>query len=195
MTQHFYDENGSEYFQQTHALNMDHLYEPFLQLIRPNGKILDAGCGSGRDTKRFRQLGFEVTAIEASITMARLASTYSGQVVNLTKFEDLQYEEEFDGVWACASLVHVPLSSINVVMKRMWSALKCDGYWFMSFKSGYGERVASDGRLYLDFDKDNLEHYLKSIQHLTLVQLWSTQDVRESQHTPWVNAIVRKTCS
>ena len=79
----YYDKNAQEFFDGTVDADMSSHHEKFLELIPENGSILDAGCGSGRDTKIFKTLGYNVTAIDGSAEMCRLASKFSGANVNL----------------------------------------------------------------------------------------------------------------
>src|SRR5262245_44821759 len=104
----YYDAHAAEYARDTLGVQVAPLYEPFLTLVPPGGHVLDVGCGSGRDALAFLGRGFRVTAIDASGEMARLASVQTGQAVAVLRVQELSYEEEFDGIWACASLLHVP---------------------------------------------------------------------------------------
>src|SRR5690348_11531546 len=103
-TGEFYRQNARAYAAETLGVDMGTLYEPFLALLPAGGHILDAGCGSGRDAREFKRQGYHVTAIDASPELARLASETTGEPVRVLRFEEMMYEAEFDGVWACASL-------------------------------------------------------------------------------------------
>jgi 2-polyprenyl-3-methyl-5-hydroxy-6-metoxy-1,4-benzoquinol methylase len=87
---------------------MERNYRPFLALLKPGARILDAGCGSGRDLKAFSERGYQVVGLDASELMVRLAREHSDQQVHHLAFQEVTYKEEFDGIWACASLLHVP---------------------------------------------------------------------------------------
>lgn len=107
----YYNKNAEVFFQDTACADMSYLYKQFLPLIPVGGRILDLGCGSGRDSRYFLEQGFQVTAIDGSAELCRLASKYIGQEVLCMVFRDLAFENCFDGVWACASLLHVPRDS------------------------------------------------------------------------------------
>jgi SAM-dependent methyltransferase len=170
------------------------LHEPFLALLPAGGQVLDAGCGSGRDALEFRRRGYVVTAIDASPAMATQASAVLGQPVRILRFQDLDFDAAFDGVWACASLLHVPTTQLDGVFVRVLRALKPGGVWYMSFKQGSGERV-EEGRLFNDQTEDSVLTLLAR-HGLEPVRLWGSQDVRtERSGQRWVNAIARKAAS
>jgi trans-aconitate methyltransferase len=72
-----------------------------------NGHILDAGCGSGRDSSYFLDKGFDVSAFDASAELAKLASQLIHRPVTVCQFNEYESDKPFDGIWACASLLHV----------------------------------------------------------------------------------------
>jgi SAM-dependent methyltransferase len=188
----YYDAHAAKYVQDTLGLDMASLYEPFLALVPAGGHILDVGCGSGRDALAFQQRGFRVTAIDASGQMARLATGRLGQPVAMLRVQDLNYETQFDGIWACASLLHVPSAEIDDVFARLAGALCPGGVWYMSFKLGESEEVR-DGRLFNDYSEAKLRQVIERHPLLELLRVWLTEDVRLGRSGRiWVNALVRK---
>src|SRR5262245_22485962 len=115
----YYDRHADSFVQDTLGVDMTALYKPFLALVPAGGHILDAGCGSGRDAREFKRRGYAVTAFDASPELVRLATGVIGQPVEVLRFQDMPFEEEFDGVWACASLVHVPAAEIEAVFANL----------------------------------------------------------------------------
>ena len=75
--------------------------------LEPGAFVLDAGCGSGRDAKWFAQQGGKVAAFNVSPELARLASQYCGFEVAIQRFSDVTETSAYDGIWCCASLLHV----------------------------------------------------------------------------------------
>ncbi|MFN9880803.1 MAG: class I SAM-dependent methyltransferase, partial [Planctomycetota bacterium] len=140
-TLRYYDERAAEYVARTDQLDMEEMYQPFLELVPIGGQILDAGCGAGRDAQAFVERGYRVAAFDASATMVALTVQRTGVVAVQARFQDLDYRDAFDGIWACASLLHVPLSDLPDVFDRLRRALKQDGVCFMSFKYGNSERM------------------------------------------------------
>jgi SAM-dependent methyltransferase len=188
----YYDANAERYARDTLGLCMEPLYEPFLYHVPAGGHILDVGCGSGRDALAFQRRGFRTTAIDASSAMARLASERTGQTVVWLRVQDLRCENEFDGVWACASLLHVPAEEMDGVFARLTPALRPGGVWYMSFKLGEAEEVR-EGRLFSDYTEARLRQLVAKHPLLALLRIWLTEDVRPGRRgRTWVNALVRK---
>ena len=188
----YYDDHADQYVQDTVGVEMQPLYVPFLELISPGGKILDAGCGSGRDSKAFKDRGFVVTAIDASENMANHASRLLEQPVSVVRLQDVAFTSEFDGIWACASLLHVPRHEIDDVLLRLIRALKPHGVCFLSFKEGDGERQ-DGGRYFNDLQLESLERLLVGHSEIEVVRLWTTCDVRpDQQQVRWVNGMFRR---
>jgi 2-polyprenyl-3-methyl-5-hydroxy-6-metoxy-1,4-benzoquinol methylase len=169
---------------------MESLYKPFLELIPFGGAILDAGCGPGRDVLAFLKKGFRVTAFDASAKMVELASKQTGVAAFQMRFQELNYEHEFDGIWACASLLHVPFFELDDILSRFSRALKTGGICFMSFKHGNGERF-EDGRQFIDFTEATLRQKLADIPGLSVLRIWGTEDQAGRVGFQWVNALVR----
>ena len=94
----YYDENGEEFFKSTVNADMTSHYAEFLKLIAKNGCILDIGCGSGRDTKYFKSLNYNVIAIDGSEKMCELASEYAHINVRHMQFQDIEFKNCFDGI-------------------------------------------------------------------------------------------------
>ena len=137
----YYDDNGDEYVRGTVGVEMESVYGPFLELLPKEGRILDAGCGSGRDTKAFVEREFQVTAIDASEQMVAATTRLTGTPACQLLLQEIEYQNEFDGVWACASLLHVPRKEIDDVLERIILALRPEGICYLSFKEGDGERL------------------------------------------------------
>src|SRR4051812_32992697 len=117
----YYDRNAADFAAQTADLDLGPLHDRFLVHVGAGGRILDAGCGVGRDALAFAQRGYEVVAFDASPAMARLARARVDNrlVVHLMRFEAMTWLAAFDGIWTCASLLDVPECSFPDVAGRM----------------------------------------------------------------------------
>jgi SAM-dependent methyltransferase len=168
---------------------MTGLYAPFLSHVPDGGRILDAGCGSGRDTKYFLEHGYDVDAFDASPAMAHLASEYLGRGVRCMTFDDVDLVDELDGVWACSSLLHVPARKMQVTVARLAAALKPQGILYASFKYGAGEWERG-GRRFTSYDEDAFTLLVDAIPDFALASLWRSQDSRPGHPETWLNALL-----
>ena len=186
----YYDEHADEFIRRTVGLSMGSLYQPFLELVPAGGTILDAGCGSGRDTKAFLEFGYEVVAIDASPRMVAAATRLTGRPARRLRFEEVDYENQFDGVWARASLLHLPRGSTDDVFEPNPACASPRGVCYMSFKEGDGDRVDVDHRHYTDFTATSLQAVLVKVD---VIRIWTgSDDVNPDLRQRWVNALVRK---
>lgn len=185
----FYNSNAAEFFHDTAGLDMSTLHDRFLQSIPGGGIILDAGCGSGRDARVFIDRGYRVSAFDASHELAKLASKHLGQSVSVRTFAEVDEVAFYDGIWACASLLHLPLCEIPDTLSRLWSALKPGGTFYLSFKEGEGEREKG-GRHFTDLDENTLRDLLTNLSHIERIDCWQTTDQRPGRTDAWQNAMV-----
>lgn len=188
----YYNKNADKYIDNTFNLDMNNLYEPFLKEISKGSKILDAGCGPGRDSLYFISHGYEVTAFDGSLEFVKYATQKTGLPVMNVKFEELDFFEEFDAIWACASLLHIPNSSMDDVLIRLTKSLKPNGVIFVSFKYGENEEVRN-GRLFNDFTENKLLSLVERNPDLSIISSWVSPDVRNDRNSEkWLNALLRK---
>ncbi len=170
---------------------MSTLHDRFLGAIPEGGIILDAGCGSGRDAKAFKDHGFRIEAFDASSELAAMAGEFLGQPVSVRTFADIDEVALYDGIWACASLLHLPFCEIPGALSRLWSALKPGGSLYVSFKEGKGERE-KDGRHFTDLDEKTLRGLLGNLSSVGDLDFWRTSDQRPGRADIWLNAMVRR---
>lgn len=192
MTTRFYEEHADEFYRQTVGVDMSSLYAPFLESLPPGAHILDAGCGSGRDTLYFLRHGYKVSAFDASPKLAEYASRLTERPVLTMRFEELEVRDAFDGIWACASLLHVPRTNIDSVFGKLCDALKLGGVMFVSFKLREGE-WEHEGRLFNGYDMSSFTSLLERHPRLSATSIWVSDDVRpERRDEQWLNALLRR---
>ena len=188
----YYDDHAEEFIRNTSDVNMADLHRPFLEHIPHGGRILDAGCGSGRESLAFVRLGYEVVSIDASERMVEATRSATGGDVRQMTFESAEFEYEFDGIWACASLLHVPRQELGAVLERLATALKVDGILYLSFKHGNRERT-ENGRYFNDLDEVALRSLFATDSRLEILKEWTSEDVRnERGDQKWLNALARR---
>lgn len=191
MTLEYYQRHAQDFFSSTVNVDMESLYLPFLRHLPQSGRILDAGCGSGRDSKAFLEKGYQVEAFDASAEMVNLASQHAGLCVRQMTFNDIADTERYDGIWCCASLLHVSTKALPGVMSKLARALKTGGTWYVSFKYGETERV-KDGRHFTDLTEQGLEKLIAPLSDITLISSWTTLDKRPDRDEMWLNALLQK---
>ena len=157
----------------------------FVGHLPSGGRILDLGCGSGRDSLAFVKMGFDVVPVDGSEEMCRMAERNTGLKVRQMLFEGLDYVNEFDGVWACSSLLHLPSDRISAVFKLIRRSLKPNGAFFTCFKKGDFEGVRPDGRYYTDMEYDVLRSVLQC-SGFEPHEIWETDG---SAGETWLNSI------
>ncbi|MBK4726355.1 class I SAM-dependent methyltransferase [Pantoea agglomerans] len=192
MNNDYYQQHAERFFTETVTVDMSALYQPFVAHLKPGVRILDAGCGSGRDARAFHEMGYDVEAFDASAELVALARQHSGLPVEQKRFEEVTEVERYDGIWCCASLLHVPLAELPEVMSRLARALKPDGVWYLSFKYGSGERE-KDGRVFTDMDEPGLKALVRGLAGIEVVEMWQTGDQRPGRaEEGWLNVTMNK---
>lgn len=191
MTLQYYNKNAAKFFQQTVDVDMSALHERFLRCVPAGGTILDAGCGSGRDGKAFLAQGYRVVAFDASPELAVLATEFLGQPVAVRTFAEVDEVDAYDGIWACASLLHLPMVELPAALARLWTALKPGGVLYLSFKEGEGERQKG-GRHFTDLQQEKLQKLLDGLSDKESCALWQTSDCRRERTDTWLNALIRR---
>jgi SAM-dependent methyltransferase len=187
----YYNRLGKDFAARTQNLDMSALYEPFLALVPHNGYVLDASCGSGRDSKAFLEGGYRVLSTDASETMADIASAVTGTRACVMRFQEIDFVEEFDAIWACGSLLHVPGHEMHSVLGKMAAALKPAGTIYMSFKVGEQDEVR-EGRLFTNYTEATMRELIVQVG-LGILSIWTTQDIRSDGNRPdWLNVLLRK---
>lgn len=190
-TLNYYNQHAQTFSDSTLNVDMSALYAEFLPLITKHGHILDAGCGSARDAMYFKQQGFTVSAFDASENIAKLASNYLQQAVEVKTFQQLNYTNIYDGIWCCASLLHVPKIELPQVLLKLQNALKPNGFLYVSFKYGTQERV-HNGREFTDLNEDGLTALITHHTELKILKQWQTVDQRpERESEVWLNALIK----
>lgn len=196
-TLEYYEKEYETFISETIDADTEVLRRRFLKNIPDKRDILDLGCGSGRDTRAFLDAGYRVSAIDGSAEICRAASHYTGIEVKCMDFFDIKDEEAYDGIWACASILHVEKSRIPQLLKILYRALKKGGILYMSFK--YGEHNGfRDGRHFTDLDEDGFSELLDQLysenikrKDFAIIDEWQSEDVRRGKMVQWLNVILK----
>ena len=189
-----YNQNAESFVKGTIFVDFKKTQDKFLKVL-PGKRVLDFGCGSGRDTKYFINAGFEVVAIDGSEELCKSASAYTGIQVKHMLFQDLDEEGFYDGIWACSSILHLSKDELRIVINKMSRALKLNGIIYTSFKYGNfeGER---NGRFFTDFTLELFKDFISDVKDIVIEEYWITGDVRPGREDEkWLNLILRKIAS
>lgn len=187
----YYNEKTSDFIESTVNVDFSKTQDKFLAKLQPAAHILDFGCGSGRDTKYFLSRGFRVTATDGSAELCKFASQLTGIEVKHMYFQELADVEAYDGIWACASILHLHYDELQEVLGKMVRSVKKGGIIYTSFKYGTfeGER---NGRYFTDMDEAKLKDLLAKIPQLHIEELWVSGDVRAGRSQElWLNLFLR----
>ncbi|WP_370286614.1 class I SAM-dependent methyltransferase [Pseudooceanicola nanhaiensis] len=192
----FYDTNAEKFLQDTQNVDMSSLRDRFLAAVPKtytgSARILDAGTGSGRDARSFHLAGYQTEAFDSSPSMVRAATAFSDLRVRQMRFEDFEWEHPFEGIWACASLLHVARGDLSEVMRRLADHLVSAGALYASFKIGDGERQEA-ARHFTDMTEESFAALLDECPSLRQVETWRTEDRRPDRKDDlWLNALMRK---
>ena len=187
----YYNKHAEEYYNQTVDVDMSDIYDQFLSHLESGAHILDAGCGSGRDSLYFIEQGYQVTAIDAAEELAQLAEDLIGQEVLTMHLEELNFKREFDGIWACASLLHLKSERIKLVLKKFAQALLAQGIIYVSLKAGAGEKITC-GRYFNYYTEQEIVNLATAVEQLEVIKVWQTDDRKNSRSPIWFNLLLQK---
>ena len=188
----YYNQNAAHFTCSTQSLDFASVQDKFLSLLPPQAHVLDFGCGSGRDTKYFLNHGYDTDAIDGSEELCRIASEYSGVPVKQMLFQELNADDEYDGIWACSSILHSTYYELKEILKKLAHALKKEGILYASFKYGNFEGMRN-GRYFIDLTEDKLQKILQETKVFDLKEKWITNDIRPGRdEEKWMNIILSK---
>ena len=188
----YYNKYAAKIYEDTVDVDMSGILEEFLSLLKEGDTILDMGCGYGRDSLAMYELGYDVTPMDASEEMCRLAEIHTGMDVLQMSFEDMEFEDVFDGIWACGSLIHVPKNEMPEILGRIGDALVAGGVLYLSVKKGSFEGIRGE-RFICEYTEESLKAMVEKTGLFSVVKLWETEDVRPGHpDTAWVNLLARK---
>lgn len=188
----YYNKYAAKVYEDTVDVDMSEIMKEFLAVLEEGDTILDLGCGSGRDSLTFYELGFDVTPLDASEEMCKLAEIHTGLDVLQMTYEELEFEDVFEGIWACGALLHVPKSEMGNILGKLSDALCEHGILYMSVRKGDFEGFRGE-RYFSDYTEDSLEAMIGKAGFFQVLKMWETHDVRSAhQDTRWINLLARK---
>ena len=188
----YYNRYAVPYYEETVDVDMTEVIEPFMELLPENAEVLDLGCGSVRDTIVLEERGFYVTPMDGSEEMCKLAEINTDQEVLQMTYDEMEFDDVFDGIWACAALVHLTDDEMREIMKKLIQALKADGILYFSVHKGDRDGIYN-GRYFRDYTRKELSDLMEEFPELELINMWTTQDARSGKSDgQWLNVLAKK---
>ncbi len=189
----YYQNNAREYVEETVHFNcVDAMRRRFAEMLPANSHILDLGCGSGRDSRFFIDQGHRVTPVDAVAEIARCAAQYLGRPVRVQKAEELHDRDRYDGIWACASLLHIPKSRMAETFTRILRAMKHRGVWYMSFKRREGACRGPTNRFFNNYSIPQMRQLLARFPQIKTLEMSESAASLRGEKKHWLNVLVKK---
>lgn len=162
-----YDKTAIDYYKRVSEFELLPEITEFLKIVKKDGEILDLGCGPGHHSIFFYNQNFKVTGIDLSSEMIKLAKKEFTDIdFKVMDISDLDFEvNTFDGIWASASLLHIPKNNIKLILKKIKEILVNNGILYISLKEGIGSEIFSDVR-YGGVDKFYVYYKLEEIKNI-----------------------------
>jgi SAM-dependent methyltransferase len=189
-----YDRNAESFWAGTRDHDVRQNRDALLQHLSAEGpyRILDLGCGPGRDLKIFKELGHQAIGVEGAKKFVDLAREYSGCEVWHQDFLKLELPSEyFDGIFANAALFHVPSQELPRVLKELRDTLKRAGVLFSSNPRGQNEEGWSGGRYGVYYDLERWRELVTGAGFIELKHYYRPQGLPRNQQ-PWLASLWRK---
>lgn len=188
----YYNNNAEEYSNTTLYLDLKEKYNKFTKNIKFGGKILDVGCGSGRDLIAFKSLGYDVIGIDASTKLVEIAKKNFKADVFIKEFNDIEWKQEFDGVWCMASLLHLQKEELISILNKLSISMKEGASFYASFKNGNGESFDDKDRFFSYYNKQELEKILIESKLFKDIIIEYAVDKLGRTDTQWLDIYAKK---
>lgn len=191
---HQYEKEAKAYFKEitTGDLPQKKWEEMLMKHLKKGAHILDLGCGAGNASKVFKAHGFQITMMDGAKNLCELASDYVGEKAICQRFDELSDVQIYDGVWACASLLHVPKAHLPDILHKIYQSLKQPGYFYTLFKEG--DKTYSFNDLpFTELTVAQMETWLAPYEDFNLLEVKRTPDPRKDHPgEDWLHFILKK---
>lgn len=183
----YYDTHACEFVLDTVDVEFSDLQNLFLSELDAGARILDVGCGSGRDIVAFKCAGFKVDAFDGSLELCKLASELLGQPVECALFDEYKPKGLYEGIWVCSAFLHIGREELPALLEKYGRYMEKGGVMYLSFKYGDFEGMRN-GRFFLDLTEDSFDEIIAEVPNLRVQRYWYTCDVRNGRGgETWLN--------
>ena len=190
MSTFFYHTHAQDYFNQTIEVDPSSFLLPLVEHLTPESKVLDIGCGSGRDMLWLSERGFQCTGLELSPELAAMARQHTGLTVIEADFESFDFSPmNMDGILLIGAMVHLPHDLFSPVLSNILKALKPGGHALITMKQGQGRQEADDGRMFFLWEQEDLFSMFKKIGLICLD--FSVQSSLVRKNDTWMSFVLR----
>ena len=186
----YYDQHASEYFTSTVDVDFDQLRMKFVSFLPEHARIIDIGCGSGRDVQAFCEMGYDAIGLDASEGLAAEAEKQFGIEVQVGDMATWIAQEPFDGIWCCAALLHLREEEADRFLHNLRYNLKPSGILFLSVKEGIETGSDEKGRYMQNYTEHELRKKLGAVG-LDIVEIDSTEDSLGRNGFRWLNTFAQ----
>lgn len=190
-TSRFYADNAKTYAEHADSPSRERL-DPFLARLTKGARILELGCGNGRDSAEMLSRGFRVTPTDGIAEIAAEAARRLKMPVSVLSFNEISAVSAFDGIWANACLLHVPRGELGAVLARIHRALRPGGVFYASFKAGQAEGHDALGRYFNYPSEPWLEAICETLPWQTLGFDLNHGGAYDGQPTDWLHLLAVK---
>jgi len=188
----YYQKHFQAYHQKTFFIDPSCFLEPLKNILEPGCRILDIGCGSGRDMLWLKNQGFSVSGVERSAGLAELARQNTGCDIIEGDFVDFDFDKlPPDAVLFAGSLVHVPHEKLPAVLERITAGLRVGGKMLITLKQGQGKALDEHGRVFYYWQESDLEAIFTELGFFVLN--FSKQVSKVNARDVWLGFVLEKT--
>jgi SAM-dependent methyltransferase len=184
-TREYYEEHAFAYASETLSANLNNELNLFSARLALGARILDVGCGAGRDLKNLHERGFGTIGLDRSFSLTQIAQTVSGEPLICADLRTLPLAtESFDAVWASASLLHLRRTQIIPALLEIRRVVRAGGWLGLTLKLGRGEHVDDRGRFVALYGPSEIDSLLRAAAWIPRMSLRS-QEARGTEIIRW----------
>ena len=187
----YYNDNADWYYWTTVAVDVDAMRKKFASFLPAEARVLDMGCGSGRDVMAFSNMGHDASGLDASEELVKLAKERLEVKAFVADMAGYRAREPYDGIWCCASLFHLNDAEKKQFFSNLNRNLRMDGVIYISVKEGIETGVDKDGRFYSNCTEEELIRSLYDAG-CAVFEIYTTEDGMGREGVRWLNIFARK---